>query len=234
MAKYLLKDRNGIQLASLTGVLDVVSLTGVVTNVTSGTENQVTVDSTAGLFPCMPVSIPNIPEGSFIHAIRSATVIELYRSAWNATTGVFTTSGANAAATAAGSSLVGRAHGFDPRCLVTQIYARGTWRNLLTSQIEHPAVVTNGSANEFASVATKVRAPGLITVLQSTNALVGSYLSNSTTPTMTIMSDNAVSTPLKRHDGAPWACRIVVHTGGHLSTISADPDDILHYNGPDA
>lgn len=216
-ATYLLKDSNGTTIATLPGVLDVVALTGIATNVTSGTENQVTVASTTGLYPGMPVSIPNIPDGAFIHAIRSSTVIELYRSAWNATTGEFTTSAANANATAAASGLLGHAHGFDARCLVTRFYARGTWRNT-------------------------VRAPGY-TVQASVPVTGTGQLPFSTEPTYSgttvssvtaRSSDELKATPLKRHNGEPWACRLVVHSGGHLSTVPADPDYTFHYNGADA
>ena len=216
-ATYLLKDSNGTTIATLPGVLDVVALTGIATNVTSGTENQVTVASTTGLYPGMPVSIPNIPDGAFIHAIRSSTVIELYRSAWNATTGEFTTSAANANATAAASGLLGHAHGFDARCLVTRFYARGTWRNT-------------------------VRAPGY-TVQASVHVTGTGQLPFSTEPTYSgttvssvtaRSSDELKATPLKRHNGEPWACRLVVHSGGHLSTVPADPDYTFHYNGADA
>ena len=216
-ATYLLKDSNGTTIATLPGVLDVVALTGVATNVTSGTENQVTVASTTGLYPGMPVSIPNIPDGAFIHAIRSSTVIELYRSAWDATTGEFTTSAANANATAAASGLLGHAHGFDARCLVTRFYARGTWRNT-------------------------VRAPGFQAVSwveatgngQLTFTTEPTYTGTTLSSVTTRSSDELKATPLKRHNGEPWACRLVVHSGGHLSTVPADPDYTFHYNGPDA
>jgi hypothetical protein len=224
-ATYLLKDANGTTLATLPSVLEPVSLTGVATNVTSGTENQVTVASTTGLFPGMPVSIPNIPEGSFIHAIRSATVIELFRSAWNATTGVFTTSAANANATAAASGLLGQAHGFDPRCLIAAMYARGTWRN------KHKAVSKNFYIypSGFAIIeASPTGAPLIPTTF--------TYANGAATMTAGEMrvSDELAATPLKRHNGEVWACRYVVHTGGHVSIVPGDPSYTLHYNGPDA
>lgn len=216
-ATYLLKDSNGTTIATLPGVLDVVALTGVATNVTSGTENQVTVASTTGLYPGMPVSIPNIPDGAFIHAIRSSTVIELYRSAWNATTGEFTTSAANANATAAASGLLGHAHGFDARCLVTRFYARGTWRNTVR-------------APGFQAVAW-VEATGSGQLPFTTEPAYSGTTLSGVTPRV---SDELKATPLKRHNGEPWACRLVVHSGGHLSTVPADPDYTFHYNGADA
>lgn len=218
-ASYLLKDSNGTTIATLPGVLDVVALTGVATNVTSGTENQVTVASTTGLYPGMPVSIPNIPDGAFIHAIRSSTVIELYRSAWDATTGEFTTSAANANATAAASGLLGHAHGFDARCLVTQFYARGTWRNTVRA----PGFL----ATNWIPATGNGQLPFTTEPLYTGNPPALSSLT-------TRVSDELQATPLKRHNGEPWACRLVVHSGGHLSTVPADPDYTFHYNGPDA
>lgn len=225
-ASYLLKDSNGSTIATLPGVLDVVALTGVATNVTSGTENQVTVASTTGLYPGMPVSIPNIPDGSFIHAIRSSTVIELYRSAWNATTGVFTTSGANAAATAAASGLLGQANGFDPRCLVTQIYARGAWRN------KHKGNTPLFTASVGGTPQSQITLTPGAALIPTTHTVTTGYA------TMTAgeirLTDELATTPLKRHNGESWACRLVVHSGGHLSTVPADPDYTFHYNGADA
>jgi hypothetical protein len=231
-ASYLLKDSNGTTIATLPGVLDVVSLTGVATNVTSGTENQVTVASTTGLFPGMPVSIPNIPDGSFIHAIRSATVIELYRSAWNATTGVFTTSGANAnatAATAPATDVVGRAHGFDPRCLVTQFYARGTWRNIHSSNSRSGQSGYSDSLEEL--MVGHQYGQGVAIIPTAGTYAAGALIMTAHT---VATSDTLAATPIKRHNGEPWACRLVVHSGGHLSTVPADPDYTFHYNGPDA
>lgn len=224
-ASYLLKDSNGTTIATLPGVLDVVSLTGVATNVTSGTENQVTVASTTGLFPGMPVSIPNIPDGSFIHAIRSSTVIELYRSAWNATTGVFTTSGANANATAAASGLLGQAHGFDPRCLVTQFYARGAWRN--KHKVQSSLFYVNPTGFQL------MTNPGAGSALLPTTFTLANGAATMTAGEMRV-TDELAATPLKRHNGESWACRLVVHSGGHLSTVPADPDYTFHYNGADA
>jgi hypothetical protein len=225
-ATYLLKDANGTTLATLPSVLEPVSLTGVATNVTSGTENQVTVASTTGLFPGMPVSIPNIPEGSFIHAIRSATVIELYRSAWDVTTGVFTSSAANANATAAASGLLGQAHGFDPRCLIAAMYARGTWRN------KHKGNTPLFTASVGGTPQSQITLTPGAALIPTTHTVTTGYA------TMTAgeirLTDEMAATPLKRHNGEVWACRYVVHTGGHVSIVPADPSYTLHYNGPDA
>jgi hypothetical protein len=224
-ATYLLKDANGTTLSTLPSVLEPVSLTGVATNVTIGTENQVTVASTTGLFPGMPVSIPNIPEGSFIHAIRSATVIELYRSAWNATTGVFTTSAANANATAAASGLLGLAHGFDPRCLIAAMYARGTWRNKHKGDSKMFFVNPSGFSVVQGITPGAALIPTTFTYASGTASMTAGQMR---------VSDELEATPLKRHNGEMWACRYVVHTGGHVSVVPADPSYTLHYNGPDA
>lgn len=204
-------------------VLNPVSLTGVETNVTGGTEHLVTVASTASLFPGMAVNIPNIPAGSFIHAIRSATVIELWRSDWNATTGVFTTSAANAAATAAASSLLGTALGFDPRCLVTQHYARGTWRNTHRNDAKLWAATYTGGTVVSMGVTTGA---ALIPTAQT-------YTTGFATMTQGELrvTDELAATPLKRHNGEPWSFFILVSSGGFQSLVPALPNRELIYSG---
>ena len=204
---------------TILSVLNHVHLTGVET--TSG-QFLVTVASTTGLHPGMAVNLPHIPAGAFIHAIHSATVIEIWASAWDATNGIFTTSGANAAATTTDTTgnLRGTAQGFDPRCLVTQTYARGTWRNT-------------------------VRAPGF----QATNWIpADGQLPFTTEPAYTVggggaltltalttrVSDELKPTPLKRHNGEPWSFFILVSTGGFQSLVPALPGRELIYSGVSA
>ena len=225
MAKYLLKDDNGRTLATLPNVLDPVPLAGVETTSSS---NLVTVTSTTGLYAGMAVSIPNIPGGAFIHAVKSATIIELWASAWNATTGVFTTSAANAQATAAGSDLVGSAQGFNPRCRVSEFYARGTWRNLHASN-SHGGQIVGPSGFELT---TGQQFGSGVAIVPSTGAVSsGVYVQ---TAASIAVSDALAATPMKRHNGEPWSFYILVHTGGHQSVVPADPEQTLHYNGADA
>lgn len=224
-ADYTYYDNN--EARTITQVLNPVSLTGVATNTTAGTENFVTVASTAELYAGMAVNIPNVPLGSFIHVIRSSTQIELYRSAWNASTGVFTTSGANAAATAVGSGLLGSASGFDPCCLVTQFYAKGVWRNLhnAASNAGLPAYVTsyaqfNNGGYPFGQ--------GVAMIPSTGSFVAGQFQASAAT---FAASDTLATTPLKRHNGEPWAFFILVSTGGFRSLVPALPGRELLFAG---
>lgn len=211
-ANYSYYDAFGIE-RTITGVLNPVQLTAVATNITAGTENFVTVNSTAGLYPGMPFACPNIPQGAFIHAIRSTTVVELWASAWNATTGVFTTSKANANATAAATDLQAVASGFCPRTIVSLTYPMGTWRNLFA---------TGGYTNAPGAV---VLLPGNLTA--ATLTVTGTTLSGTTQ----FASDQLSATPLKRHNGEPWGVYILVSTGGFQSLVQAIPGREPVYSG---
>jgi hypothetical protein len=48
-----------------------------------------------------------------------------------------------------------------------------------------------------------------------------------------IPSDDLKATPVKRHDGEPHACLLVVHTGGMLSVIHQPHLKNLTYAGAD-
>jgi hypothetical protein len=223
MAKYLLKDNNGRTLATLPGVLDPVALTGVET---SSSSNLVTVASTTGLYAGMAVSIPNIPAGALIHAVKSTTVIELWASSWDATNGVFTTSAANANASATATGMLGSAQGFNARCRVSEFYARGTWRN--THRLS-----TNFGAGTFAGAGSTGLSSGSgQAFIPSAKTITTGYYT--ITNGDMVATDELAATPLKRHNGEPWSFYIVVHTSGHQSIIPAAPDQTLHYNGPDA
>lgn len=211
---------------TILNVLNPVSLTGVQT--TSG-QFLVTVASTTGLYPGMAVSLPHIPAGAFIHAIHSATVIEIWASAWDASTGVFTTSGANAAATTTDTTgnLIGTAQGFNPRCLITQTYARGTWRNIHNSD-------TNGGLHTYLNTLQEFKEGhqyGLGVAIIPTSGTYhssGYLVMNGHTVQL---SDTLAATPLKRHNGEPWSFFILVSTGGFQSFVPALPGRELIYSG---
>jgi hypothetical protein len=115
--------------AEIPDVLDVKALAGVVTNVTVGTANIITVTSTTGLFPGMGLAIPNIPRGAFIQSIKSATEIVAYAPLLNVATGEWTVTGAAASATAIGTGMTGHAHGFNPVPIPEAITNGEVWRN---------------------------------------------------------------------------------------------------------
>lgn len=217
-ATYKLKDYNGRELASITSVLAPVALTGVSV---SSTSNLVIVDTTTGCYPGMPVAIPNVPAGSFIHAVKSSTVLELWRSDWNTSTGVWTTSAANANATATASSLTGHAYGYHPSCIMAQTYAMGMWRNLHDSNPSLGFAATN--TVEF--VAHETFGVGVALVPTAGTVSGGLYM---TTAMDVRVSDALAATPVKRHNGEIWGVRPFIHTSGFLSHVSANPEHHIH------
>jgi len=219
-ATYKLKDSNGRELASITSVLAPVALTGVSV---SSTSNLVTVDSTTGCYPGMPVAIPNVPAGSFIHAVKSSTVLELWRSAWDTSTGVWTTSAANANATATASSLTGHAYGYHPSCIMAQTYAMGMWRNLHDSNSSNGSATVVGAYGE--NVAHHTYGNGVAIVPTAGSVSTGLYLASTAEPRL---SDSLSATPVKRHNGEIWGVRPFIHTSGFLSHVSANPEHHIH------
>lgn len=219
-ATYKLKDYNGRELASITSVLAPVALTGVSV---SSTSNLVTVDTTTGCYPGMPVAIPNVPAGSFIHAVKSSTVLELWRSDWATSTGVWTTSAANANATATASSLTGHAYGYHPSCIMAQTYAMGMWRNLHDSNSSNGSATVYGAYGEF--VAHHTYGNGVAIVPTSGSLSAGLYAASAAEPRL---SDNLSATPVKRHNGEIWGVRPFIHTSGFLSHVAANPEHHIH------
>lgn len=216
-------DDNGRVISTTSTVLAPVALTAVATNVTAGTENQITVASTTGVYPGMPVSCPNIPAGSFVHAVRSSTVLDLWCSAFNLTTGVASTSAANANATAAATGLTAYAYGFCSRTIVAAAYFEGTWRNL-HSTTSHGAAGTGtiGATISDGSAAYARQGFGAGMALLPTAGTVSSGM-HVATAFEYIKSDHLAVTPLKRHNGEIWGYHIVTHTGGFQTKIAARP-----------
>ena len=213
MAKYNVFSGDKRDISTKEGVLDPVSLTGVAT--TSGS-HLVTVASITGLHPGMPVRIPGIPFGSFIHAIKDATTLELMCSTFSAA-GVWTTNTTNAQATGSATGLLGRAMGFDINCIVSQAYARGPWRNIIRATGANAVGVTPVSGLPYALVPTYSVSGGA-----STLTAITPYL-----------GDDLNATPTRRHTGEQWGLRPFVHTSGHLSFADAEPGGQVDYAGPD-
>ena len=215
-ATYKLKDNNGRELCSIPSVLTPVALSGVATDASSN-KNLVTVASTANLFPGMPVAIPGMPFGCFIHSILSSTQIELWRSEFNRATGVWTTSAANADATKTATGQTGYAYGYHPACVIELAYAMGMWRNL------HSSDTANGqpaySNIEYLSHDTYGEG---VAIVPTTGTVTGAGLYSMTAGDVRT-SDTLAATPLKRHNGELHGLRPFVHTSGLLSHIAANP-----------
>jgi hypothetical protein len=223
-ATYEIRDRTGRLLRSVPNVLTPVALTSVST--TSGS-SDLTVASTTGCFPGMAVFAPNIPRGSFVHAVKSDTVLQLWNSAFNASTGVWTTSAANAQATANGSSMQAYAQGFNP-VPVTQWYAEGNWRNIssiLTGVI--PGGI-GGSVSEGYAEAAKIGFGAGMGVLPTSGSW--SFAGFIPSGVEFIKSDHLAATPIKRHDGPPLGVWILVSTGGYQTCHTINRGDSCGYS----
>jgi len=201
-----------------------VSLTGVST--TSGS-STVTVASTTNLHPGMALRCPNFSGPCIIHAIRSATTIDVVASAFSAA-GVWTTSAANAQASATASSLLATALAFDPGAVVSVAYAMGMWRNThrLTNSMFYNYNIggTAQSAQSFNSGIALV--PSTITNPGAAAANSGYSLA---TVNRVAFTDELDTTPLKRHNGEVWGFYFAVSNGGQLSKIPAIPTNRLVY-----
>lgn len=206
MATYKEYDKNGRLISTITGVLSPVVLTGVVT--TTGS-NRITVDSTTGVYPGMPIACPNVPSTAFVLGVVSGTVLALAASAYSAT-GVWTTTEANANATVASSpesDLTAYAYGFSHACILATVIPMGTWRNTIRTQLS-----TNGTV--AAATGGVANSPAFLTGVTIAGGV--------TTYAGTILSDEASATPLKRHNGEFWGVRPVVSTAGALNLIPAN------------
>lgn len=211
--KYKIFDADGREVMEQIEVLDPVSLTGVET---SSGSNLVTVASTASLHPGMPVRIPNIPLGAWIHAIKSSTVIELYASVYAA--GAWTTSAANANASATATGMLGRALGYDPECLIALTHARGPWRNIIRATSPMFSGTTTGTNGlPYALVPTYNVSGGSATLTALTQYL----------------GDDLSASPTRRHTGEVWSVRPFVHTGGHITHVAALPGGAVQFAGAD-
>lgn len=222
-ATYKLKDSNGRELCSIPSVLTPVALSGVETDAASN-KNLVTVASTANLFPGMPVAIPGMPFGCFIHSILSSTQIELWRSEFNRATGVWTTSAANADATKTATEQTGYAYGYHPACVIELAYAMGMWRNLHSSDTSNGWSGSNpGTFSEFLSHDTYGEGVAIVPtagVVSPVGVAAGLYIMSAGDVRTT---DTLAATPLKRHNGELHGLRPFVHTSGLLSHIAANP-----------
>lgn len=213
--KLKITDKRTGRYDSLTKVLAPVALTGVST--TSGS-NTIVVADTSGVYVGMPVACANIPQGSFILAIKDATHLVLAKSAWDATTGTWSTSEANANAAATGSSLLAKALGFCPLTIVVNQHALGVWRNTFAFTGSQQAGITTQALTQtpYVFYPTAVDASLVATAWNIRH------------------SDDVEATPLKRHEGQPWGCYIITHTDGHQTMVPANQYTSITFNGLDA
>jgi hypothetical protein len=212
---YNISDRDGRVITEVPLVLAPVALTGVETTLTS---NIVTVASTTGLYPGMPVAIPNIPAGAFIHAVKDSTTIELLRSVYSS--GAWTTVAANANATAADTGLSGHAYGYHFACIIEQAYAMGMWRNLHNARAIGISQTTSTNREVQAN---ELFGKG-VAIVPSGGTWSAQVFAPTASGSVIATSDELAASPAKRHNGEIWGVRPFVQTSGALSHVSARPD----------
>lgn len=212
---YNISDRDGRVITEVPLVLAPVTLSSVAT--TSGS-NLVTVSSTTGLFPGMPVAIPNVPEGSFIHAVKNATTIELLCSVF--ASGAWTTVAANANATATDTSMTGHAYGYHFACIIEQAYAMGMWRNLHNARAIGISQTTSTNREVQAN---ELFGKG-VAIVPSGGTWSAQVFAPTASGSVIATSDELAASPAKRHNGEIWGVRPFVQTSGALSHIAARPD----------
>jgi hypothetical protein len=217
----VLKEYNdfGQLVCTIPGVLAPVTLSGVST--TSGS-STITCASTTGVYPGMSIRCAGFANPCIVHAVQNSTTLQLVASAFSAS-GVWTTSAANAQASATASSLTATALGFDPQAIVASTYAMGVWRNL------HSRTTALGYYQIGAGTPVVGVGPGAgITYVPGTVTVTGGIVKADTATVQT--SDDLAATPLKRHNGEFWSYYLVVSTHGHLSKIPAIPSNRVIYS----
>jgi hypothetical protein len=223
-SNYKYYDAFGIE-RTVASVLDPLTLTGVGVTATS---NVITVAEASVVFPGQPISCFGIPLGAFVHSIKrttgSPTELTLWASSFNLTTGVWSTSAANANAIAGStaSNISAVVSGFCPFTIVSLAYAMGMWRNLHSFEsklFSYTAGVTNVAG----------ASGGLGISIVPTTTTVASGLA-SMTAARVATTDALDAVPLKRHNGELHGAYILVSSLGHKSVVQALPGRELIYS----
>lgn len=217
---------------TIKNVLEPVELTDV--EVTSNS-NVITVDEASVVYPGQAICCPNVPMGSFVYSVRKSTgnptSLELWRSEFNRTTGVWTTSGTNAQATDSLTGTTAMVYGFSPMTIVELAYAMGMWRNVHTRNTGGypPGLVTATITDGAADAMVHGFGPGIGLVPTATSI---SSPSQAATPTAWAIRvcDTLAETPLKRHNGELHGAYILVSQYGYHSVVQALPGRELIYS----
>jgi len=224
-ADFKYYDAFGIE-RTIKNVLEPVELTEVEVD---GTTNIITVAHTDVVYPGQAICCPGVPLGAFVHSVRKSagnpTSLELWKSEFNRSTGVWTTSGANANSTDAYSGTSATVYGFSPFAIVELAYAMGMWRNTITTK-------ANGNL-VYASANREVQySDGFgrgVAVVPASGSWSGQLFTPSGTPTL-YLSDELSATPLKRHNGELHGAYIIVSASGYQSVVHAVPGRELLYS----
>lgn len=211
---------------TVANVLGPVELTEV--DVTSG-NTFISVAEASVVYPGQAIMGPGIPLGSFVHSVQKSTgnptKLNLMRSSFNRTTGVWTTSAANATTDVSVTGTTAMVFGFSPVAIVELAYAMGMWRNLHSSRASGLYGVGAGVALEtqYSDVHGEGVAIVPTAVAPSTGGLV-------TTGGNVRTSDTLEATPLKRHNGELHGAYIIVSQYGYQSVVQALPGRELIYS----
>ena len=210
---------------TVTNVLEPVELTGV--DVTSG-DTFISVAEASVVYPGQAIMGPGIPLGSFVHSVQKSTgnptKLNLMRSSFNRTTGVWTTSAANATTDASATGTTAMVFGFSPVAIVELAYAMGMWRNLHSSRATGLyGVSATIPETQYGDVHGEGVALVPTAVTAGANGLVASGGSVRT-------SDTLEATPLKRHNGELHGAYIIVSQYGYQSVVQALPGRELIYS----
>lgn len=223
-ANFKYYDAFGIE-RPITNVLEPVELTDVEVD---GTTNLITVAEASIVYPGQAICCPGVPLGAFVHSVRkltgSPTTLELWKSEFNRTTGVWTTSGTNANSTDAYSGTTAMVYGFSPFAIVELAYAMGMWRNTISTK-------ANGNLVYGSTLKEVQYSDGFgrgVALVPASGSWSGQLFTPSGSPTF-YLSDELNATPLKRHNGELHGAYIVVSQYGYHSVVQAVPGRELIY-----
>ena len=211
---------------TVANVLEPVELTEV--DVTSG-DTFISVAEASVVYPGQAIMGPGIPLGSFVHSVQKSTgnptKLNLMRSSFNRTTGVWTTSAANATTDVSVTGTTAMVFGFSPVAIVELAYAMGMWRNLHTSRASGILGISSTTYNE--TQYSDVHGEGVAIVPTAVAvAATGLYATAGIIRT----SDTLEATPLKRHNGELHGAYIIVSQYGYQSVVQALPGRELIYS----
>ena len=214
---------------TVANVLEPVELTEV--DVTSG-NTFISVAEASVVYPGQAIMGPGIPLGSFVHSVQKSTgyptKLNLMRSSFNRTTGVWTTSAANATTDVSVTGTTAMVFGFSPVAIVELAYAMGMWRNLHSSRAVGIYGISSNSVSSWAETQhSDVHGEGVAIVPTAIQVGPGGlYASGGSVRT----SDTLEATPLKRHNGELHGAYIIVSQYGYQSVVQALPGRELIYS----
>ena len=214
---------------TVANVLEPVELTEV--DVTSG-DTFISVAEASVVYPGQAIMGPGIPLGSFVHSVQKSTgnptKLNLIRSSFNRTTGVWTTSAANATTDVSVTGTTAMVFGFNPVAIVELAYAMGMWRNLHSSHASGLYGTSSSAAATYNETQySDVFGEGVALVPTAVTAgLSGLAASGGNIRT----SDTLEATPLKRHNGELHGAYIIVSQYGYQSVVQALPGRELIYS----